>query len=102
MVRQKVVIVLGIDLSKVFQNVFIVLGFRVCFKKLSSFEDLESNKKVDVRPPEKCISNSHSTRPVHPITTMIKWIRTSSLSMKNLSIGLNNSIGLLHQNRVEQ
>jgi hypothetical protein len=28
-------------------------------------------------------SNSHGARPVHLITTMIKWIRTSRLSMKN-------------------
>ena len=29
-------------------------------------------------------SNSHSARPVHLIITMIKWIRTSRLSIKNL------------------
>ena len=28
-------------------------------------------------------SNSHGARPVHLITTMIKWIRTGRLSMKN-------------------
>jgi len=28
-------------------------------------------------------SNSHGARPVHLIITMIKWIRTSSLSIKN-------------------
>jgi len=39
--------------------------------------------KVDVRLPGKGNSNSHGARPVHPIITMIKWIRTSRLSMKN-------------------
>jgi len=34
-------------------------------------------------------SSSHGARPVHPIITMIKWIRTSRLSIKNsLSSGL--------------
>jgi len=28
-------------------------------------------------------SNSHGARPVHLIITMIKWIRTSRLSIKN-------------------
>ena len=28
-------------------------------------------------------SNSHGARPVHPIITMIKWIRTSRLTIKN-------------------
>jgi len=39
--------------------------------------------KVDVRLPGKVNSNSHDTRPIHLIITMIKWIRTSRLSMKN-------------------
>ena len=38
--------------------------------------------KVDVRLPGKGNSNSHGTRPVHLIITMIKWIRTSRLSIK--------------------
>ena len=38
--------------------------------------------KVDVRLPGEVNSNSHSARPVHLIT-MIKWIRTSRLSIKN-------------------
>ena len=34
-------------------------------------------------------SNSHGARPVHQIISMIKWIRTSRLSMKNsLSLGV--------------
>ena len=40
-------------------------------------------RKVDVRLPGKGNSNSHGTRPVHLIITMIKWIRTSGLSIKN-------------------
>ena len=39
--------------------------------------------KVDVRLPGKGNSNSHAARPVHLIITMIKWIRTSRLSIKN-------------------
>ena len=38
---------------------------------------------VDVRLPGKGSSNSHGARPVHLIITMIKWIRTSRLSIKN-------------------
>jgi len=40
-------------------------------------------RKVDVRLPGKENYNSHGARPVHLIITMIKWIRTSRLSMKN-------------------
>ena len=40
-------------------------------------------QKVDVRLPGKWNSNSHGARPVHLIITMIKWIRTSRMSMKN-------------------
>ena len=54
------------------------------------------SRKVDVRPPGKGNSNSHGARPVHLIITMIKWIRTSGLSIKNYlwhrgrSMRLNN------------
>jgi len=41
------------------------------------------SRKVDVRLPGKGNSNSHDTRPVHLIITMIKWIRTIRLSIKN-------------------
>jgi len=42
--------------------------------------------KVDVRLPGKGNSNSQDARPVHLIITMIKWIRTSRLSItKSLS-----------------
>ena len=39
--------------------------------------------KVDVRLPGKGNSNSHGARPVYIIISMIKWIRTSRLSIKN-------------------
>ena len=39
------------------------------------------SRKVDVRLPGKENSNSHCARPVHLIITMIKWIRTSRLSI---------------------
>ena len=42
-----------------------------------------STRKVDVRLPGKVNPNSHGTRPVHLIITMIQWIRTSRLSIKN-------------------
>ena len=48
--------------------------------------------KVDVRLPEKGNSNSHRARPVHLIITMMKWIRTSRLSIKN---SLSGGYGLL-------
>jgi len=45
-------------------------------------------RKVDVRLPGKGNSNSPGARPVHQIILMIKWIRTSRLSIKNyLSVG---------------
>ena len=48
----------------------------------------EPSRKVDVRLPGKGDSISHGARPVHLIITMIKWIRTSKLSIKNpLSAG---------------
>jgi len=41
---------------------------------------------MQVRLPGKGNSNSHGARPVHLIITMVKWIRTSRLSMNSLSI----------------
>ena len=38
---------------------------------------------VDVRLPGKGNPNSHGARPVHLSITMIKWVRTSRLSIKN-------------------
>jgi len=40
-------------------------------------------RRVDVRLPGKGNSNSHGARPVHLIITMIRWIPTSRLSIKN-------------------
>ena len=51
-------------------------------------------RKVDARLPGKGNSNSHGTRPVHLIITMIKWIRTSRLSMKNIAAGPSERCGL--------
>jgi hypothetical protein len=45
---------------------------------------------MDVRLPGNGNSNSHGARPVHSIISMIKWIWTSRLSIKNsftLSLG---------------
>jgi len=42
-----------------------------------------SLSQVDVKLPGKGNSNSHRARPVHLIITMIKWTRTSRLSIKN-------------------
>ena len=39
-------------------------------------------RKVDVRLSGKGNSNSHGARPVHLIITMMKWMRTSRLSIK--------------------
>ena len=44
-------------------------------------------RKVDVRLPGKGDSNCHGARPVHLINTMIKWIWTSRLSIKNSLLG---------------
>ena len=40
-------------------------------------------RKVDVGLSGKGNSNSHGAKPVHLIITMIKWIRTSRLSIQN-------------------
>jgi hypothetical protein len=39
-------------------------------------------RKVNVKLPGERNSNSHGARPVHQIITIIKWIRTSGLSIK--------------------
>ena len=39
--------------------------------------------KVDTRLPEKRKSKSRGARPVHKIISIIRWIRTSRLSIKN-------------------
>ena len=43
-------------------------------------------EKVDGRLPEKGNSNSRGARPLHRIITMIKWIWTSRLSIRTLSL----------------
>ena len=51
-----------------------------------SVEDRDSASmlmKVHVRLPGKGNSNSHGARLVHLIIMMMKWIRTSRLSIKN-------------------
>ena len=45
-------------------------------------------RKVDVRQPGKRNSNSHGARSVHLIVMMMKWIRTSRLSMKKSLSGV--------------
>jgi len=44
---------------------------------------VKDTRKVDVRLPAKGNSNSHGATPVHQLISMIKWIRTSRLSIKN-------------------
>ena len=41
------------------------------------------DRKVDIRLPKKGNLNSHGARPVHQIISMMKWIQTSRLSIKN-------------------
>jgi len=48
-------------------------------------------RKVDVRLPGHGNSNSHGARPVHLIITMIKWIRTSRLSIKKSAASPSSS-----------
>ena len=51
------------------------------------------NRKADIRLPRNGISNSHGARPVHQIVSMIKWIRTSGLSIKHsLSLPTMSSV----------
>jgi len=51
-------------------------------------------RKVDVRLPGKGNSKSHGARPVLLIIKMMKWIRTSRLSITNsLSVGFGGEGG---------
>ena len=43
-------------------------------------------RKVDVRLPGKGNSNAHGARPVHQIIWMVKWIRTSRMAIRTLSL----------------
>ena len=62
-----------------------VWGLRVeCYGlKVYIPEDVCQVRKVDVRLPGKGNSKPHDARPVHLIITIIKWFRTSRLSIKN-------------------
>ena len=55
-------------------------------------------RKVNVRLPGKGNSNCHGARPVHLIITMIKWFRTSRLSIKN-SLSLLGALPLVEHQR---
>jgi len=56
--------------------------------KLNTHAFASASRKVDIRLPGKRNSNSHGARPVYLIIKMIKWFRTSRLSIKN-SLSLN-------------
>jgi len=47
------------------------------------YQSLSDPRKMNVRLPEEQKSNSRGARQIHLISTMIKWIQTSRLSMKN-------------------
>jgi len=72
--------------------------FRSSFPQLSMAGMLEptqafsSTRKADVTLPGKGNSNSHGERTIHLIITMIRWNRTSRLSIKNyLSLSLHKA-----------
>ena len=46
-----------------------------------------SSRKVDVRLPGECNSNSRGARPIHLIITMKEWIRTSRVSIRDFLSG---------------
>ena len=50
---------------------------------LNTLKVLSRTQCEDVRLPGKETSNSHGAGPVHLIITMMKWIRTSRLSIRN-------------------
>jgi len=58
-------------------------GKQELLARLQLQAEVHPSRKVDVGLPGKGISNSHGARPVHLIITMIKWVRTSRLSIKN-------------------
>ena len=55
-------------------------------------------RKVDVRLTGKGNLNFNDARPVHPIITMIKWVRAIELSIKELS--LSDSPSVVHWWRI--
>ena len=56
-----------------------------------SEECQNASRKVDAKLPAKGNSNSHGARPVHLIITIIKWFRTSRLTIKSLSLQVTSS-----------
>ena len=48
--------------------------------------DIQTPRKVDIMLPGKGNLNSHGAWPVHRITSMIKWTRTTRLSKTTLSV----------------
>ena len=62
---------------------FKVEGLGLDLAMLACAGHQHSPRKVYIRLPGTGNSNSHGTRPVHQIISMIKWIRTSRLSIKN-------------------
>ena len=60
-----------------------VEGVRCRVYSVNGLIGCTGRRKVDARLPGKEISNSHGAKPVHLTITMIKWIWTSRLSIKN-------------------
>ena len=67
----------------VYQNWSFILARSKTSGNRKKKPNVDDTRKVDVRLPGKGNSNSHGARSVHLIITMIKWIRTSRLSIKN-------------------
>ena len=61
-------------------------------------DDSSCGRKVDIRLPGKGNSSSHGARPVHQIILMIKWIRTSRLSIK---LSLSSTLTVEEEARAE-
>ena len=73
-----------------------VVGSTSVFLNVDSFLDTERHalkqgiRKVDVRLPGKGNLNAHGARLVHKIITMIQWIWSSRLSIKNSLLEQDN------------
>ena len=57
----------------------------------------QAARKEDVKLPGEGNSNCHGARPVHLIIAVIKWIRTSRLSIKNIEVQGGNEERVLPQ-----
>ena len=57
----------------------------LCFLRVGPSREVCETGPSHERLPGKGNPNVHGARPVHLINTMIKWIRTSSLSIKTAS-----------------